>query len=121
MTNNINEEISNKMFENISEAHKQELLALEKEIENVFSKDQAKLIKELLLGFYRLTVLQEESSHAYIAISAAVEAFYLELVINKKIISEQEFNSIAEKLVAERYSALQKQQDELLAADQQGG
>lgn len=112
MSNQAKEQVSNDMMSMIPDEHKKELAALEQEIRDVFTGSQARIIKDLLYGYYRLSVLQEESSHAYIALSSAVEAFYQELVVNQKLIDEETFNTIAEKLVAERYTQLQKQYDD---------
>lgn len=105
------EQVGEDMMSMISEEHKKELASLEQEIRDVFTGSQSRIIKDLLYGYYRLSILQEESSHAYIALSSAVEAFYQELVLNQKLIDEDTFNSIAEKLVGERYTQLQAQID----------
>lgn len=105
------EQVGEDMMSMISEEHKKELASLEQEIRDVFTGSQSRIIKDLLYGYYRLSILQEESSHAYIALSSAVEAFYQELVLNQKLIDEDTFNGIAEKLVGERYTQLQAQID----------
>lgn len=109
--NTAKEQVGNDMLSMISEEHKKELASLEQEIRDVFTASQSRIIRDLLFGYYRLSILQEESSHAYIALSAAIEALYQELVLNQKLIDEQTFNAIAEKLVAARYTELQKQMD----------